>query len=489
MPRLEPVEKPPSIPLRDVVARVPELAARFRIEKVLGTGGMGVVVAAQDVEADRRVAIKLLREGIRIDRSAQERILREARVMQNLQGNYCVRVYEVGALDDGSPFIVMEELQGRDLAVRLRGSNLAVGEAVDMAIQACVALARAHDRGFVHRDLKPSNIFLCTDSSSGAEELRVKVLDFGVAGLTAAASHELGEPSLTESGQILGSPMYMAPEQIRGASKVDGRVDIWAIGAILYEALSGVHPFFGATIPDTFVRILSQKHQPLRRIAPHVPAGLASQIEACLEKEPARRPADVRDLVRGLAAYATARAGHALQLLRETNPRNDADTRIETKPFLLRRATRQSSGRWWGGSVHREKGWLLSGAVVATICIVVGVGGATWHGRGVGAQSTNESATNSPSVDPVVPPGAYSIRSPDPDTHVSSSGASESTTAPPTPPAKPRRYREKREPTGGHPIEPAVSAAPHEQYVENRGDRAADSAIGPFDPLRRDLRP
>jgi eukaryotic-like serine/threonine-protein kinase len=295
----------------DVVARAPQLGARFDRFEWLGSGGMGLVLAAIERATDRPVAIKLLRHTDALAPRAIARMLREARLTASLRSEHVVRIFEVGTVDSGAPFLVMERLFGIDVAARLRGGAMDLREAVLIVRQACEGVAEAHGLGIVHRDLKPSNLFLANRVGEG---YRTKVLDFGIAReISRAQAQELSTTSLTESGQVLGSPRYMAPEQVRGSQDVDGRADIWALGVILYEALSGVSPFRGATVADTFVRIVSDEHVPLRQIAPSVPAGLASLVESCLEKERERRPRSVVELARGLAIYGGSQRAGALR--------------------------------------------------------------------------------------------------------------------------------------------------------------------------------
>jgi serine/threonine-protein kinase len=315
-------------PLREIAASASELASRFDLQAVIGAGGVGVVLSARDRETTRRVAIKVLRDTEDLPPATVTRMLREARVMSALRSPYVVRVYEVGQLSNGSPYLVMEYLDGVDLAVRLRMGPLAVPVAVDVLMQACAAMAEAHQAGIVHRDLKPSNLFLVHDHR---QEPMVKVLDFGIARETKLVDQEDGA-TVTASGVALGSPGYMAPEQVRGASSVDARADVWALGLILYEALSGVAPFRGDHAADSLVRIVSEAHVPLRRLAPSIPEGLAGVVEMCLEKDRDRRLPSVVDLVRGLAPYASSRSAEARIVTLARDPLGDRDATITVAP-------------------------------------------------------------------------------------------------------------------------------------------------------------
>ncbi|HTB76104.1 MAG TPA: serine/threonine-protein kinase [Polyangiaceae bacterium] len=206
------------------------LARKYRVERVLGAGGMGVVVAACHLQLHQKVAIKFLLPEALSNAEAVERFAREARAAVKITSEHVARVIDVGTLDTGAPYMVMEFLEGHDLAqwVRLRGSLL-LEQAVDFVLQACEALAEAHALGIVHRDLKPANLFIVR----GADALHaVKVLDFGI---SKAAGLEV---ALTRTAAVMGSPLYMSPEQMAASRNVDARTNIWAMGIVLYELLT-----------------------------------------------------------------------------------------------------------------------------------------------------------------------------------------------------------------------------------------------------------
>jgi len=216
------------------------LAGKYRVERVLGRGGMGVVVAARHVDLDDLVALKFLLPEALSDPDSVTRFLKEARASVRIKSEHVARVHDVGTLESGAPYIVMEYLEGSDLAAVLRNRGpCAVEDAVDYLAQACEAMAGAHSMGIVHRDLKPSNLML-VHRSDGSE--CVKVLDFGISKVL----HDGGTSSsnrMTRSLTLLGSPSYMSPEQMMSTRDVDARTDIWALGAILYELLTGQRPY------------------------------------------------------------------------------------------------------------------------------------------------------------------------------------------------------------------------------------------------------
>lgn len=210
------------------------LAGKYRVERLIGEGGMGVVLAARHEGLNTNVAIKLLREQALGHSDIVGRFMREARAAVSLRSEHVARVFDVGTLEDGRPYIVMERLEGKDLGdVIEQDPPLAVSVAVDYVMQACEAIAEAHAAGIIHRDLKPKNLFL-THAVHGRP--LVKVLDFGISKVDPSKSPN--EMALTRTTEVIGSPSYMSPEQLRSARNVDARTDIWALGVILYELLT-----------------------------------------------------------------------------------------------------------------------------------------------------------------------------------------------------------------------------------------------------------
>ncbi len=278
------------------------LAGKYRVEGTLGSGGMGYVVGARHLQLDERVAIKILHPGAARDGEAVARFFREARAASRIKGEHVVRVLDVGSLDDATPFIVMEHLEGSDLAnVVERNGPLPVGLAIDYVLQACEALAEAHAVGIVHRDVKPSNLFLTTRIDGTP---CVKVLDFGISKAMGAVDATRPDFGMTRTQSVLGSPQYMAPEQMRSSRRVDGRTDIWAIGTIVHELLTGEAPFVAGTMPELFAMILTDPTPSLRRVRPDAPEELDRVVARCLEKEPDRRYPNVLEVATALAPFA-----------------------------------------------------------------------------------------------------------------------------------------------------------------------------------------
>jgi len=275
------------------------LAGKYRVEKILGAGAMGMVISATQIALDRRVALKFMMGGGVGKEQHEARFLREARVASKLQSQHAAKVLDMGTLESGAPYIVMEFLDGKDLAAVLEQRGpLPVEEAVSYIAQVCEAVAEAHAAGIVHRDIKPANLFL-TKGVDGSP--CVKLVDFGV------AKFAEGGLDLTGAMQTLGSPLYMPPESMNAAKDVDGRADIWSLGVTLYELLAQITPFQAETLVALVTRVCAKEPTPIEQFRPDVPPGLAAVIMACLEKDRDRSWPSVAAFAAALAPYASAR--------------------------------------------------------------------------------------------------------------------------------------------------------------------------------------
>jgi eukaryotic-like serine/threonine-protein kinase len=282
------------------------IAGRYRLEHLLGEGGMGTVWAATHTVTRRSVAMKFLKDSMRHRKDLRERFLREAAAASSLKHPNVVEIIDVFDFEEGSPVMVMELLKGETLGQKLlRDERLSVEETAALLLPVVSAVGAAHAHGIVHRDLKPDNLFLL----EGGGEPSVKVLDFGIAKLSAERYLQDGPAGmLTESGSMLGTPCYMAPEQASGESPVDHRADIWSLGVILYECLSGMRPIEGENLPQVVARLMSAGIMPLERIAPELPAEVTGLVKQMLTRDVGRRPASLVEVSRTLSHFTNVRA-------------------------------------------------------------------------------------------------------------------------------------------------------------------------------------
>ncbi|HRC54410.1 MAG TPA: serine/threonine-protein kinase, partial [Kofleriaceae bacterium] len=270
------------------------LLNKYRIDRVLGQGGMGVVALAYHLQLQQPVAIKFLLPEVLDKHSVVQRFLREAQASVRLKSEHVCRVIDVGQLETGAPYMVMEYLEGLDLDALLRQQGrVHPGIAVDFMLQACEALAEAHALGIVHRDLKPSNFFL-TQRADGSP--LIKVLDFGISKTTSQV-----DENLTTTQSILGTPAYMSPEQLKASKYVDARSDIWSLGIVLYELLVGHRPFSASAFSELVLKV-AMDPAPVPAVA--LPPGLSEIVLRCLAKDADGRFVSVAELAYALAPYA-----------------------------------------------------------------------------------------------------------------------------------------------------------------------------------------
>ena len=273
------------------------LAGKYEVIRVIGAGGMGVVVEARHLQLDQRVALKFLLVDEHQSEDAVGRFLREGRAAAQIKSEHVARVSDVGTLEGGAPFIVMEYLQGEDLSeVLAKRGVLTVREAVEYVLQACEAIAEAHALGIIHRDLKPANLFL-TRRADGSP--LVKVLDFGIS----KVDNDPRNISLTASTGAVGSPQYMSPEQMRSAKHVDRRTDIWALGAILFEFLAGRPPFEADSLIALCTLVATREAPLLRGIREDAPEDLERIVSRCLQKDPGDRYQTLAEMAVDLAPF------------------------------------------------------------------------------------------------------------------------------------------------------------------------------------------
>ncbi len=285
------------------------VAGKYRVVRVIGHGGMGVVVEAIHEALDLRVAIKFLRPEAGADAEAAGRFLMEAKALAHFKSVHIARVTDISHPHEETPYFVMEFLDGHDLGAALAvHGTLSVATTVEYALQVCEALAEAYVAGIVHRDIKPANLFLtlATDGST-----LVKLLDFGISKHNATG--DAPALNVTRTRAFMGSPRYMAPEQMRSMKRVDHRVDIWSLGVVLHESLTGQPPFVGETLPEVCAAIAADDPVRVRQLRRDVPIELQDVILRCLAKDPEQRYADVAKLAHDLAPFASPDAAVTAQ--------------------------------------------------------------------------------------------------------------------------------------------------------------------------------
>jgi serine/threonine-protein kinase len=348
------------------------IADKYVVQRLIGEGGLGVVVAAKHVQLDQMVAIKYLRPKVPMSQVAAERFVNEARLAAKIRSEHVARVYDVGTLPTGAPYIVMEYLSGMDLGRVLEATGVVpVWRAVDYVSQACEALAEAHSVGIVHRDIKPQNLFVTT-TSNGTPLL--KVLDFGISKLMFPA---LGAQSPTGSerppaAEFLGTPVYMSPEQLGAPGEVDARADVWALGVVLYQLLCGRLPFEGESLTDLCRSIQEGQLPSMVDVGGDLPGSLHSLVEKCLAKRPEDRFPSMVDLAAALRPFSmTTREERVRHALRAIDAVDTGRVRTPVPGELLSHALRAApvpsftEDRWTATTGSAVTSWtpprLLSG--------------------------------------------------------------------------------------------------------------------------------
>jgi len=324
------------------------VAEKYRVERLIGRGGMGAVFQATNLSIGKRVALKFLDRDAARDRDAFERFQREARAASVVESAHIVQLFDSGTAEDGRPFLVMELLAGEDLRSRLkREQKLPVELAIGVVKQILRALVRAHAAGIVHRDLKPDNVFLC-ERDDGA--LFVKIVDFGISKLTLASSLD----TLTRRGTVLGTAYYMSPEQAQAFPDVDGRTDLFSAGAILFECLSGRPPHTGPTYESVLVAICTKDAPDLRELEPALPEELARIVARALSREREHRFRSADEFLAALTRFLPTPVDQADSSAR---PRASVEAGAPDAPAL------SSTSRTQIG-LQRARSWVAGGAAV-----------------------------------------------------------------------------------------------------------------------------
>ena len=439
------------------------LDGKYRVDRVIGVGGMGVVVAATHVQLQTQVALKFLLPEVLSSPQIVERFVREARAAVRIQSEHVARVSDVGTLSNGVPYMVMEYLEGQDLAdVLSKSGSVSVSQAVSYLLQACEAIAEAHALGIVHRDLKPANLFL---AKRARREPIVKVLDFGIS--KTADAESLG---LTKTSALMGSPYYMSPEQMKSARDADARSDIWALGVIFYELLTGVPPFQGETITEIVVLVTQGRVPPIRDLRPDVPPAVGDIIERCLKRDPKQRYADIAEFARALVPLGPPRSDVALEnITRILGAVSLSGRPIAREPpeahGSVKSAIAQATAAAWSDSRHESRS-SLRGPLLLGIALAL-VGAVTlfaWRHSSTPSQSAASNIpTNSVSASPSIvstPSARASVEPKQPESPLALASSTVSAQPSALPPATPVRKNPARAATAARPAAAPVAPAP-----------------------------
>jgi serine/threonine-protein kinase len=456
------------------------LGGKYRVVNLIGEGGMGYVMAATHVELGELVALKFLRPEAMQFQELVGRFAREAHASARIRSEHVARVYDVGTTPQGVPYIVMEHLQGQDLASLLEaGTRLSVETAVDYVMQACEGLASAHALGIVHRDIKPENLFL-TQSAPGGPSV-IKLLDFGISKVDLSQPQLQGSRAMAQTTTLLGSPRYMSPEQIRNSTQVDARADIWALGCVLYELFTG-HPAYNApSLMELGAAILGDDPVPVRILSSAVPPELDAVVTRCLQKRPNDRFQNVAELAAVLLPFGPRRARmfaeRCQSLLQAVHPEVAQLELASLSPpsstasqTLDRAATTKSVSQ----PPKRRSNKLTAAIVVTAAAVVVGVG-LTSRGMKTDSETQSPVVANQPesapvtvaaAASPVVASAAPSVVTPqslenvDPKAEKAAAASATPTSAAPAPPVAAPRYRAWRPPPARSAKAPAAAPAP-----------------------------
>ena len=319
----------------------------YRVLKVLGSGGMGVVFLAEDTQLRRHVALKAMKPALAASASARQRFLREAQLTASITHDHIVAIHQVGE-ENGTPFLAMPLLQGESLDDRLkREGRLPLAEVLRIGRETAEGLAAAHEHGLIHRDIKPANLWL--ETLPGGRDVRVKVLDFGL------ARGGDGDAPLTQSGVVVGTPAYMAPEQARG-EKVDGRGDLFSLGCVLYRLCTGATPFAATDAMAMLMALATETPKPVREVNPDVPAELSELVMRLLAKNPAERPQTAGEVIQALHALEGRAAGFVPAVGGQS---------VGTRPAARPDASRPASGG------QRRRPWVLAAVAVGFVAAAV----------------------------------------------------------------------------------------------------------------------
>jgi serine/threonine-protein kinase len=432
------------------------LAGKYVVERVLGAGAMGVVVVAMHTQLEQRVAIKFLLPEVLDNPEASQRFAREAKASARIRSEHVARVLDVATLANGEPYMVMEYLDGQDLAAVLEARGaLPLSEAVDYVLQALEALCEAHLAGIVHRDLKPGNMFLARRVDGSPV---VKILDFGISKIDTK-----GQQGMTHTQAVLGSPLYMAPEQMRTSRSVDQRADLWSMGVVLYQLVTNAFPFTAESITQLISTVMFDPAPRVTVTRPDLPPGIDDVVLRCLEKEPAARFQNVGELAAALAPFAPPTARISVERITRMMRSSGVDLPAVAAPAhvvpISVPATHASGSFGLRSTVEstppRRSAVLGIGIAAAAIIAVAAVGVLLLLRRGAPDAAGGAAAISSPAATTSVAPSAAPVPSaipsvvetlappapppPSPSAVAVETSAPKTATPPAPPPTTPRR--------------------------------------------------
>jgi serine/threonine-protein kinase len=385
------------------------VGGRYRVDDIIGAGAMGYVVSAWHLELDQAVALKVLNPDVFERHEALQRFRREVRAAARIKSEHVCRVNDVGTLETGEPFMVMELLHGNNLEEELhRRRVLPVEEAIRYMLEAVEAVAEAHAAGIIHRDLKPANLFVArrTDRSR-----LIKVLDFGIS--KSMADSQNSDMSLTKTGVIIGSPLYMSPEQMRSTKDADARSDVWSLGAILFQLITGRPPYLGETIPELCSQLFSSDAPPASTVSvtQGLPPALDAVVSRALARDPARRYQSVWEFGEALLDFAPPQSRvhveRARRVLSSSGSAEDAPPSVYPSragqpgaPTIIEASVSNVAP---GRTTARPRSRKLA-AVLLVVGLVVGVGIVAMQRAGTGNASDAAAAGPAPAAEPVKGP-------------------------------------------------------------------------------------
>ncbi len=439
------------------------IAGKYVVESRYARGGIAVVLTAMHADSDRRVAIKVLLPEWAGDSAIVERFLRQGRTATRIKSEHVARVFDVGTIEGGgAPYLVLEHLEGHTLGdVVSTWGPLPVQTAIDWVLQAAEAVAEAHVQGVIHRDLKPANLFL-THRPDGTA--CIKVVDFGLSRLIDPRAGT--GPQTPLESELLGSPAYTAPEQLRSGSLADARADIWSLGVILHELITGHPPFEEATTPGLCVAVLTRPAPPISALRENVPEAVEQAVLVCLEKDPDARFPSVAEMARAVAPFGTLGARASCERIDRTRSRNARTIgTIETVSLAAEpsastaRASEDAEGEDWELDRRVFQSPASAKIVLGALLILIGLGSAVFMGlyesvHGGEQRASTHTASRSPSPPPPPPPPAAETavpaRPPPP---------VEPAPAPPPPPLPPPAATEPAAAVATTKMQPAPAAA------------------------------